>query len=128
VLTGPSGVGKSSILNLLQPGTELRTAEISEFVLKGKHTTVSARLIPLGCGGYVVDTPGIREVGLWEINPDSLDICFPEFRPFVGDCRFTTCTHTHEPDCAIHDAASSGQISRARYESYLTLFAEANTQ
>jgi len=125
VLTGPSGVGKSSLLNLLEPGVELRTAEISQAVFKGQHTTVSAQLIPLACGGYVVDTPGIRELGLWEINPDNLDICFPEFRSLIGDCKFTTCTHTHEPECAIRDAANSGQISRLRYESYRDLYLEA---
>lgn len=125
VLTGPSGVGKSSMLNLLQPGSELRTAAVSDAVNKGMHTTVAAHLIPLACGGFVVDTPGIREVGLFEIDPDNLDICFPEFREYIGDCRFTTsCTHTHEPDCAVRDAAMSGHISRERYSSYCDLFSE----
>ena len=126
VLAGPSGVGKSSILNQLEPGHALRIAEISEAVLKGQHTTVAAQLIPLGCGGYVVDTPGIRELGLWEINPDNLDICFPEFRELIGDCKFTTsCTHVHEPECAIRDAVVSGQVSRERYESYRSLYRES---
>jgi ribosome biogenesis GTPase / thiamine phosphate phosphatase len=125
VVAGPSGVGKSSLLNTLEPGTTLRTQEISETVMKGMHTTVSALLLPLSCGGFIVDTPGIREVGMWDINPDALDTCFPEFRELLGDCRFSTsCTHTHEPECAIRDAADSGQISRARYESYQDLYKE----
>jgi ribosome biogenesis GTPase len=125
VVAGPSGVGKSSILNLLEPGSALRTAEISQAVFKGQHTTVAALLLPLTCGGFIVDTPGIREVGMWEINPDALDICFREFREFIGDCKYTTsCTHTHEPDCAVRAAAESGMISTARYESYCVMYQE----
>lgn len=128
VITGPSGVGKSSMLNLLQPGVELRTSEVSIAVNKGQHTTVSAQLIPLSCGGYIVDTPGMRELALWEIEPNSLDICFPEFREYIGDCKYTTsCTHTHEPDCAVRDAVEQGHVSRARYSSYCDLFSEATT-
>ena len=125
VITGPSGVGTSSILNVLEPGIDLATAEISDAVTKGRHTTVSARLIPLGCGGHIVDTPGIREVGLFEINPESLDICFPEFRELIGDCKYTTsCTHTHEPDCALQDAVKAGTLSKPRYDSYRDLYME----
>jgi ribosome biogenesis GTPase / thiamine phosphate phosphatase len=125
VIAGPSGVGKSSLLNLLEPGIDLRTGEVSSAVNKGQHTTVAARLIPLTCGGFIVDTPGMREVGLFEINPESLDICFPEFRELIGDCRFTTsCTHTHEPDCAIRDAAEAGTVSAERYDSYRDLYKE----
>lgn len=125
VVMGASGVGKSSMLNLVEPGIDLRTAEISDAVVKGRHTTVSARLIPLTCGGFIVDTPGIREVGLFELDRDNLWDCFPEFRPLVSQCRFNPCSHTHEPSCAVREAAESGRISLARFESYLDLYKEA---
>jgi ribosome biogenesis GTPase / thiamine phosphate phosphatase len=122
VLTGPSGVGKSSLLNSIQPGLGLRVAAISEAVLKGRHTTVTAELIPLDCGGYVGDTPGLRELGLWGVDDDELDYCFPEMRPFLGDCRYaSSCTHSHEPGCAIKAAAASGEIDPRRYDSYRRL-------
>ncbi len=122
VLTGPSGVGKSSLLNAIQPGLALRTAEVSEAVQKGRHTTVSAELVPLECGGYVADTPGLREVGLWAVPLEELDTFFPEFEPYLGECRFTaSCSHTHEPDCAVRAAVAAGEISSDRYESYRLL-------
>ncbi len=122
VLTGPSGVGKSSLLNAIQPGLALRTGEISAAVAKGQHTTVSAELVPLECGGYVADTPGLREVGLWAVPIEELDGFFPEFEPYLGHCRFVSnCTHTHEPDCAVRDAVAAGDVSAERYESYRTL-------
>ena len=123
--TGPSGVGKSSLLNALQPGLALRVASISEAVHKGRHTTVNAQLIPLDCGGYVADTPGLRELGLWGIPRDELDGCFPEFRPLIGHCRYArSCTHTHEPQCAIQEAAEQGDIPPSRYDSYVRMLAE----
>lgn len=125
VLAGASGVGKSTILNYLHPEAQARTREVSEAVMKGQHTTVGAQLIHLPEGGFIVDTPGMREVGMWEINPEGLDVCFPDLRPFLGDCRFSTCTHLHEPGCAVKAAVESRALSRARYQSYRDLYAES---
>lgn len=123
VFTGPSGVGKSSLLNALFPGLSLRIGEISESVNKGRHTTVGATMIPLPDeqGGYVVDTPGLREVGLWALSPDHVDACFPELRPFIPLCRFADCTHIAEPDCAVKDAVARGEVNADRFASYLKL-------
>jgi ribosome biogenesis GTPase len=121
-LMGPSGVGKSSLLNAVQPGLGLRVSAISEAVNKGRHTTVTAQLIPLECGGWVADTPGLRELGLWQVERDQLQFYFPEFEPLLGGCRYPTCTHTHEPGCAVHAAAESGEIHFGRYDSYRRMF------
>jgi ribosome biogenesis GTPase / thiamine phosphate phosphatase len=124
VVTGPSGAGKSSLLNRVQPGLQLRTAEISAKVRRGKNTTVSAVMLPLDAGGYLVDTPGFSEVGLWGIDPGQLDSCFPEFRPFLGDCRYADCRHRSEPGCRVRQAVEAGTIARDRWESYLVLLEE----
>jgi ribosome biogenesis GTPase / thiamine phosphate phosphatase len=118
-LTGPSGVGKSSLLNAIQPGLALRVASVSDAVQKGRHTTVTAQLIPLDRGGYVADTPGLRELGLWGLDRDQLHFYFREFEPFLGLCRYgSSCTHTHEPGCAIREAVAANTISAHRYDSY----------
>ncbi|MDB4880461.1 MAG: ribosome biosis GTPase RsgA [Gemmatimonadetes bacterium] len=123
VLTGPSGVGKSSLLNAMFAGLDLRIGEISESVNKGRHTTVGGYLHPLtgAEGGYVADTPGLREVGMWALSPTELDQCFPEMRPFLTGCRFADCRHSVEPDCLVRDAVQNGEMSRARYESFIKL-------
>lgn len=128
VVTGPSGAGKSSLLNRVQPGLQLRTAEISAKVRRGKHTTVSAVMLPLEAGGYLVDTPGFSEVGLWGIDPGQLDSCFPEFRPFLGECRYADCRHRSEPGCGVRDAVAAGTIARDRWESYLVLLEELENE
>ena len=121
IVTGPSGVGKSTLLNALQPGLQLATGEVSEVMSgKGKHTTTHAELLPLEgpTGGYVADTPGIRELGLWQIPSTELASCFPEVRPHLGKCAFNDCTHLHEPRCAVRAAVERGDISEERYDSY----------
>lgn len=126
VITGPSGVGKSSLLNALFPGLGLRVSDISESVNKGRHTTVGAFLHPLpgGTGGAVVDTPGLREIGLWEFPIERLDTCFPELRAHREECRFADCSHISEPGCAVRKAMERGDVSVARYDSYVKLRGE----
>jgi ribosome biogenesis GTPase / thiamine phosphate phosphatase len=122
VFAGQSGVGKSSLLNAIQPGLGLRVRAVSEVNQKGRHTTTTAELIRLDFGGWVVDTPGIRQFSLWDIIPEEVEGFFPEMRPFVPLCAFPDCTHTHEECCAVKWAVRRGHISGSRYESYLGMF------
>ncbi len=123
-LIGPSGVGKSTLLNALDPGLALRTGELSAKSGTGRHTTVSSRLIPLECGGLVADTPGFGDVTLWGVAPDDLPRCFPEFGE-VAQCRFRNCAHLQEPDCGVRAALADGTIRESRYRSYQKLREEA---
>lgn len=123
VVCGQSGVGKSSLLNAVAPGLELRTAEVSTETEKGKHTTTTACLLPLSFGGFVVDTPGIRQFQLWDVVPEEVEGLFRDLRPLVSHCYFPNCTHTHEADCAVKHAVADGLLDTRRYESYCHMFA-----
>ncbi|MDA0747254.1 MAG: ribosome small subunit-dependent GTPase A [bacterium] len=118
---GSSGVGKTSLLNWLQPGLKLRTGEISQASGEGRHTTTHTELVELAEGGCVGDLPGVREFYLWDIEPDDIPSLFREFRPLLDQCRFRDCTHEREPGCAIKQAVEADEISSQRYESYLRL-------
>ncbi|MDZ7806721.1 MAG: ribosome small subunit-dependent GTPase A [Gracilimonas sp.] len=118
---GPSGVGKTSLINAIDPNYALKTGEISDFSNKGKHTTTFARLIPLSFGGYIADTPGIREFGLVNIEPYELSLFFPEMLEPREHCKFSNCTHNHEPKCGVAEAFENGEIAASRYESYLNM-------
>ena len=123
---GPSGVGKSTLLNTLEPGLGLRVGEVSQASGKGTHTTRYAQLVPLSGGGFLADTPGLRALGLWEVDKDELDHFFPEFRPFLGQCRFGNCAHVDDAGCAVRDAVERGEIDPRRHTSYAKLFTETS--
>jgi ribosome biogenesis GTPase / thiamine phosphate phosphatase len=121
VVAGQSGVGKSSLLNAIDPTLNLRVEAVIEDTEKGKHTTTTARLIPLAGGGYVVDTPGVKQFQLWDVVPEEIGGFFRDLRPYVNICRFPDCTHTHEDACAVKDAVADGRLDERRYESYCHL-------
>jgi ribosome biogenesis GTPase len=121
VLSGNSGVGKSTLINRLVPGASLRTAEISDAHNTGQHTTTFSEMIELSCGGYLIDTPGIKGFGTFDMEPEELTSYFKEIFRFSKDCRFSNCTHTHEPGCAVLQALENHYIAQSRYQSYLSM-------
>lgn len=123
-VVGQSGVGKSSLLNAIEPGLGLKVNAVSAENDKGKHTTTAAQLVPLDSGGYVVDTPGIRQFALWDVNAAEMAGLFRDLRPIANQCLFPNCTHTHEAECAVKDAVADGLLDVRRYESYCQLLDE----
>lgn len=124
VVAGQSGVGKSSLLNAIEPGLHLAVGEVSDENEKGRHTTSHAELYRLANGGFVVDTPGVRQFDLWDVNPGELEAYFVEFLPYIQQCRFRDCTHRDEDGCAVRAGVAAGRIGQRRYESYAKMFAE----
>ena len=126
VFAGPSGVGKSSLVNAIDPRLSLATGVVSEKIKRGKHTTRAAQLIPVESGGTVVDTPGFSAADLENIDKQLLGSYFPEFRKFIPDCYYNTCTHSHEPDCAVKKALEDGHIAQSRYDGYINILNTIN--
>jgi ribosome biogenesis GTPase len=122
---GPSGVGKSSILNRLKPGLKLKTGDVGEVTFKGRHTTTTAELVPLDeHSSWVADTPGLRQVDFWDVDPDNLEFCFPEFQNFLDNCQYNNCSHKIERGCAIREAVEAGHIDDRRYRSFVQMCGE----
>lgn len=124
VIAGPSGVGKSSITNMLQQGIHMETGEISKKLKRGRHTTRHSQVVPVGEKTYLMDTPGFSSLYLTDMDEQELKNYFPEFSKYEGQCRFQGCVHIHEPDCAVKDALEKKEISKLRYEDYLSLYEE----
>ena len=123
-IAGPSGVGKSSLINLIQSGVTMETGSVSRKIGRGRHTTRHAELLVIDRDSYIMDTPGFSSLYISDMEKDELKYCFPEFRPYEGKCRFNGCDHTHEPDCAVKEAVEAGKIHEKRYENYLNLYRE----
>ena len=121
---GTSGVGKSSLLNMIEPGLALRVGAISRATGKGRHTTRFAQVFPLAGGGFLADTPGLRQLALWDVSDSDIDRLFPEFAPYLGTCRFANCAHVTDEGCAVRAAAEADEISARRYLSYVKLFTD----
>lgn len=128
LVSGHSGVGKSTLINTLVPDVQLRTGDISDWSDKGKHTTTFAEMIDLPFGGKLIDTPGIRELGIVDIEPQELSHFFPEMRALLNQCRFNNCRHINEPGCVVLDAVERGEIEPSRYESYLSIYHNENNR
>lgn len=125
LFSGPTGVGKSTLLNALVPGLRIRTGPVSPRTHTGRHTTVAAEMHPCTEGGFVVDTPGLRDIGLWGLRPHDVARAFPDVGRHAAGCRFDNCRHREEPACAVRDAAADGSLARSRYESYCRMLREA---
>lgn len=121
VLAGQSGAGKSSLINAVEPGMDIKVGVVSNATRKGRHTTARVSRLPLSFTGWVADTPGVREFGLWDVLPEEIEGCFPELAALVEDCKFPACTHRHEPHCAVLAAVDAGRVARTRYDSYVRI-------
>lgn len=123
-LAGPSGVGKSSLINSLQTGVSMETGTVSEKIQRGKHTTRHSELIPIDEDSFILDTPGFTSLSVFNLEKEELESLYSEFEPYRKHCRFTPCSHTHEPDCAVKEALEQGEISTVRYENYQQIYEE----
>lgn len=123
-LAGPSGVGKSSLINSLQTGVSMETGTVSEKIQRGKHTTRHSELIPIDEDSFILDTPGFTSLSVFNLEKEELESLYSEFEPYRKHCRFTPCSHTHEPDCAVKEALEQGEISRVRYENFQQIYEE----